>query len=74
MCGKEIDNNIIEVEEEEKLAEDCAYIRRIKADMKNTGIINLERLRLEFIQNNLNKSIHDIEVIDEFVEFINNAE
>jgi hypothetical protein len=51
MCGKENDELRI-AEENEELQNDCAYVQKIKNNIRNTSINRLEELRIDFIKTN----------------------
>lgn len=62
---------LYEIEERERLAEDNAYIRNIKNNIKNTFINNYDDLKKEYIKNTQLKP-SEILTISRFIEYLKN--
>lgn len=69
---KELDTYTLEeLENKERLEEDCAYIRGIKKQMRSTSQKRLEQERIEFIKNrNDDLSVEEHVIVNEVFDFL----
>lgn len=69
---KEIDEKLHEIEDKERLIQDCENTNIAMQYIRNTAINNYESWRKEFIKRNVQLNTSEIMAVNKFVDFLKN--